>query len=236
VKAWTAPKIHLRVLRFKLGHAPIFPRSIAASQSREDLHMNKAVIMAVIIVTILVVVAVVAQGKKGCSSNADCAAGQVCQNGDCVAAARKCQTNADCVAGLACQASSGQCIQPPPPLPCKSNPDCPANFTCDVPSGKCKPPAVKPRRTYVPDCGNEDHLHGWFDAQGQGVPNDYCRYVFYGSPDKPWFACALAGGSDSYGTKGAYDPAKLRTSCDPTGKADCELGSTEGGCDKPLWT
>ena len=32
---------------------------------------------------------------------------------------------------------------------------------------------------------------GWYDAQGQGVKNDFCRFVFAGR--NTWFACALAG-------------------------------------------
>ena len=32
---------------------------------------------------------------------------------------------------------------------------------------------------------------GWYDAQGQGVKNDFCRFVSAGG--NTWFACALAG-------------------------------------------
>ena len=47
---------------------------------------------------------------------------------------------------------------------------------------------------------------GWYDAQGQGVANDYCRMVGDGSP---WFSCALAGtpvgnGGCAYTAPGEY--------------------------------
>ncbi len=53
------------------------------------------------------------------------------------------------------------------------------------------PPARKvlPRPTQVQDCGYAG-TGGWYDVQGQGVKNDYCRTV----GDNPkWVACALAG-------------------------------------------
>ena len=38
-------------------------------------------------------------------------------------------------------------------------------------------------------------MSGWYDAQGQGVANDYCRMVGPSAPpyNLVWFSCALAG-------------------------------------------
>jgi len=78
----------------------------------------------------------------------------------------------------------------------------------------CK--AVLPRQTIIdtgyPDCGE-----GWYDVQGQGVSNDYCRWVGHcgcrnnrASWDDPlltdcsWWSCALAGGTSQYSEEGIY--------------------------------
>lgn len=51
------------------------------------------------------------------------------------------------------------------------------------------PKHVLPRPVLVQDCGYAG-TGGWYDVQGQGVKNDYCRTV----GDNPKFtACALAG-------------------------------------------
>lgn len=56
-----------------------------------------------------------------------------------------------------------------------------------------EPPApieVKPRPSNVVDCGY-DGTRGWYDIQGQGVKNDYCRVV--GDGAGAWLSCYLAG-------------------------------------------
>jgi hypothetical protein len=69
------------------------------------------------------------------------------------------------------------------------------------------PVVVKPRPKSVNDCGYDSADRGWYDAQGQGVKNDFCRRVGDGS----WFACQLAGKSPADGPgwhltpKGAMD-------------------------------
>lgn len=69
---------------------------------------------------------------------------------------------------------------------------------------------IKPRRTDFGDCGyrNTSPSEGWYDAQGQGESNDYCRYVG-NQPHEPgshnnWFACALAGEKWSYSNVKKY--------------------------------
>ena len=62
---------------------------------------------------------------------------------------------------------------------------------------------------------------GWFDAQGQGVANDYCRYVGSSTlSPQGWFSCALAGtpvGSCSDTLPGAYrqNPSNTSTIINP---------------------
>ena len=56
----------------------------------------------------------------------------------------------------------------------------------------------------IPDPATLTHKRGWYDVQGQGVANDYCRYV----GDIPsvggiWWSCALAG--DTASTSPKYD-------------------------------
>lgn len=62
-------------------------------------------------------------------------------------------------------------------------------------------PTILARTEKITDCGFTDLKRGWYDIQGQGVKNDYCRYV----SDRPkadgtggWFSCMLAGSSDAY--------------------------------------
>jgi len=65
-------------------------------------------------------------------------------------------------------------------------------------------PVVLPRQTAetIKDCGyGGSWARGWYDVQGQGVKNDYCRYV----GDSPYVSCALAGSTDQFSTRGVYD-------------------------------
>jgi Cys-rich repeat protein len=64
--------------------------------------------------------------QAGCTTNADCAAGQVCSSNTCVAATPSCTTSADCAAGQVC--SSGACVAIPGG--CTSSTQCPAGASC----------------------------------------------------------------------------------------------------------
>ena len=60
---------------------------------------------------------------------------------------------------------------------------------------------------------------GWFDAQNQGVRNDYCRWVGkcgcrneglqphegQDCSDESYWSCALAGGTTEHTSRGQYD-------------------------------
>eukprot|EP00808_Paulinella_micropora_P009603 g9125.t1 len=49
----------------------------------------------------------------------------------------------------------------------------------------------------ISDLGYGNRMRGWYDAQGQGICNDYCRYVGPGGGYSfAWFSCALAGSVD----------------------------------------
>ena len=63
--------------------------------------------------------------------------------------------------------------------------------------------------TYLTDLGWVDCGEGWFDVQGQGVKNDYCRWVGkcgcrnerrdeQGGVNCSWWSCALAGAQRQY--------------------------------------
>lgn len=162
--------------------------------------MDKRILLAAAVVLAIVIVILIDRKKPaGCTSSAGCLPGQVCQAGKCVMMPPPgCRSDAECAAGQKCQA--GVCVTPAP---------------------------VKPRWSNIADCGYGTQLHGWFDAQGQGVKNDYCRFV----GDEPgWFACALAGSTNPYTPKGQFDPAKLLAAgCDASPGASCG----GGGCTLP---
>ena len=85
------------------------------------------------------------------------------------------------------------------------------------------PAAGLPRRAdcpgqkmYNPRSCQAGSQGGWYDAQGQGVANDYCRYVGSSTlSPQGWFSCAMAGtpvGSCSDTQPGAYKQNPSNTS------------------------
>ncbi len=89
-----------------------------------------------------------------CASNADCAAGQVCSNGQCQPHVAPCTSNANCAAGQVC--SNGQCQ--PHVAPCTSNANCAAGQVCL--NGQCQP--------HVTPCASDmDCAAGQFCQNGQ---------------------------------------------------------------------
>lgn len=83
-------------------------------------------------------------------------------------------------------------------------------------------PQAKPRTTNVADCGYPSRPRGWYDVQGQGARNDFCRFV----GDLPgWFTCKLAGSNVEMTPQGKYPSTKGDEPHDPyTG------GFTGRGC------
>jgi len=64
-----------------------------------------------------------------CETDADCAEGQVCENGVCTdAPAPECETDADCAEGQVCE--DGVCIDAPAPE-CNTNADCAEGQVCE---------------------------------------------------------------------------------------------------------
>ena len=97
---------------------------------------------------------------------------------------------------------------PPSPLPPPPSPSPPEPSPPSPPSPRPLPPHVHlPRRSDCPGptCAGPSALAGsdtaqvWYDAQAQGVANDYCRFIgpFPGvNNEAPWFSCALAGSAE----------------------------------------
>jgi Cys-rich repeat protein len=134
----------------------------------------------------------------------------------------KCKTDADCKPGQMCR--DKKCAARPAPAPgCQADAQCPSGQKCL--GGKCVAP--KPRQG-VTDCGYPGSPHGWFDVQGQGVPNDYCRFV--GDPPNIQLQCALAGAASQYSAP--YDPTKFSwADCVNSGPAEsCGGAQHANGC------
>lgn len=91
--------------------------------------------------------------------------------------------------------------------------------------------STTPVRCTPADNGYADADRGWYDAQGLGVANDYCRNVgnyYYGagSPSN-WFSCKLAGHCDQeYTSQGVYTLLKVQARCTPVdfGYSDADRG------------
>ena len=78
-----------------------------------------------------------------------------------------------------------------------------ANRKPVVPTPAPKPAPVTPTRVILPrqtttltDFGYANQARGWYDFQGQGVKNDYGRFV--GNAPNIWFSVALAGSTNQY--------------------------------------
>jgi len=90
----------------------------------------------------------------------------------------------------------------------------------DVTQG-CLPPFADHRGP-----GYEDEFRGWYDVQGCGKCNDYCRWVgdsgSGGSPEESqehgssYWSCRLAGGESLYSPRGHFDAWGL-TKCSDEG-------------------
>ncbi|CAF1031409.1 unnamed protein product [Rotaria sp. Silwood1] len=73
-------------------------------------------------------------------------------------------------------------------------------------SGSINSPShdVKPRQN-ITDYGYSDRFQQWVDVQGDGVSNDYARYVGpCNEYPHVWLSVALAGGTDQYTAPNVY--------------------------------
>lgn len=108
-------------------------------------------------------------GDCGCSTNADCDAGEACTDGVCAPA--RCTTNADCADGLACDVASGQCVVPP----CTNDDQCPGAQVCiggacifDADCATCLPCMS------ADDCGGTEFLCAGPEGGGEGICTKLC--------------------------------------------------------------
>ena len=120
--------------------------------------------------------------------------------------------------------------------------------------GSCKPPS-----TSTSDSGYPDSYRGWYDVQGCGKCNDYCRWVGDGgSGGDPtikvrhgtgaWWSCREAGSSatyshpNTYGSWGGHSKCSAKGATAPTwgdkksdgnscsSSSDCSSNSCRGNC------
>ena len=85
--------------------------------------------------------------------------------------------------------------------------------------------SVLPRQN-ITDSGVANCDRGWYDAQDQGVCNDYCRWVgncgCRGSCS--FWSCALAGTDAQYSPKGQYQEGSTRLkTCRDNGTSAIEI-------------
>ncbi len=106
-------------------------------------------------------------GDCGCTTSADCDAGEVCVSGACERA--PCSTDAECAAGLVCDA--GDCVVPP----CRTDADCTGAQVCRA--GECIFEADC--ATCLPcetpdDCGGTEFQCAQSEEGGDGVCTKLC--------------------------------------------------------------
>merc|ERR1711966_414425 len=80
------------------------------------------------------------------------------------------------------------------------------------------PTQCQPISTATADIGYADAYRGWYDVQGCGQCNDYCRWVgntgsggnpatklhVPGGSNPSWWSCRLAGGSSNYSPRNHF--------------------------------
>merc|ERR1711904_364689 len=85
-------------------------------------------------------------------------------------------------------------------------------------------PKCKPVSTATADAGYTDVYRGWYDVQGCGTCNDYCRWVgdtgSGGNPAKKlhvpggrnpsWWSCRLAGTNKNYSPRSQFRSFKFK--------------------------
>jgi len=137
-------------------------------------------------------------GPAGCASDADCATGERCEAGACVAApppVAECTSDADCASGERCV--SGACVAAPPPAPeCTSDADCASGERCA--SGACVAAPPPPECTTDADCASGQRC---VSARCVTAPTSTCGGLPPGTNGDP---CT------------SVTPETWRCACDPT--------------------
>jgi Cys-rich repeat protein len=96
----------------------------------------------------------------GCTSDADCEEGEVCNvdTGECEAAPTGCTSDADCEEGEVCNVDTGECEAAP--AGCTSDADCEEGYFCDLDTGEC----VENVNLYANVAFDHDLHQGAFDC------------------------------------------------------------------------
>jgi peptidoglycan-associated lipoprotein len=113
--------------------------------------MNRLALTAIVIL----VLAACGDTDPACDQDSDCAAGEVCVDGQC----QQCRADADCPAGQQCR--SGACVSPPPE--CSSDAACGAGRRCEA--GRCVAMSTSDETTDGPaSCTMADVYFGYDSA------------------------------------------------------------------------
>ena len=193
-------------------------------------------------------------GKKECTSSADCADGKVCSaDGKCVDSSvtpTGCTSNADCAAGETCNTETGKCVDSSvTPTGCTSNADCAAGETCNTETGKCVDSSVTPTGC-DPACGADEYcIEGACVAEGDacdpdqfeaicdGNTNVYCGIIDYDENGNYIYAVAVedcvasnmtCGNTAEYGAfcvRPCDTVDELVYMCDPNPKYEGDLNA-----------
>lgn len=76
---------------------------------------------------------------------------------------------------------------------------------CNIVVPESTPAPASTRRKAIGDCGYHDKPRGWFDLDGKGVFNDFCRYVGGSDTEAAWWSCTKASEADNViSEKGKY--------------------------------
>ena len=113
----------------------------------------------------------------------------------------------------------------------------PSPSSSPAPAPAPAPVVIKPRKA-IKDSGYPDGVKGdlkvgWYDIIGQGVPNDYCRYVGDGAG---FFACVLSTDGEQYSKE--YNGRKVEDIARTAMKDACANtsdGNVSIECYKAIW-
>jgi Cys-rich repeat protein len=137
----------------------------------------------------------------GCTSDADCMAGEVCDTATTMCTKGGCKSNADCEADETCDTATGFCYF----AGCLTDSDCLPGETCDTASGKC---------TGMPTMEPSCHQCACVDLLSMGGCANLCDSAQNGNPNSPNFCngtpakpqCAKCLSDNCGGITSAPDP------------------------------